>query len=420
MHDRRRIPEFNQKLGLKAPPQIIFVAFDMTAVEKARIADIRRAVIMAVVLLLVGFTGIILLFILQSYRVTRASLAQIQAFSNNVVENMPIGLVALDADNRVAAFNQSAEMLLKRNAHDLMGRPAAGSLPKQLLSVLDEARHGTATIEKQINCPVDNDKTVPLEIGASRLQDEDGNVLGGILLFKDLTEIQALRDEIARNQRLATVGRLAAGVAHEIRNPLSSIKGFATYFKERYREVPEDLQTAGIMVQEVDRLNRVVSQLLEFARPVTIRPREVSLEKMLRDSLLLIEKQATRKQITIELVEPIPEEVIRLDPDRMSQVLLNLYLNALEAMTNKGVLTVAARLDPDCRHLAVTVSDNGAGIAAEDLAHVFDPYFTTKSTGTGLGLAIAHNIVETAGGQISIESEIHQGTAITITWPLAS
>jgi two-component system sensor histidine kinase HydH len=141
---------------------------------------------------------------------------------------------------------------------------------------------------------------------------------------------------------------------------------------------------------------------------------------MLRDSLLLIEKQATRKQINIELVEPIPEEVIRLDPDRMSQVLLNLYLNALEAMTNKGVLTVAARLDPDNRQLVVTVSDNGAGIAAEDLAHVFDPYFTTKSTGTGLGLAIAHNIVETAGGQISIESEIHQGTTIAISWPLAS
>jgi two-component system sensor histidine kinase HydH len=420
MHDRSRIPEFNRKLGLKAPPQIIFVGFDMTAVEKARIADIRRAVIMAVVLLLVGFTGIILLFILQSYRVTRASLARIKAFSSNVVENMPIGLVALDADNRVAAFNQSAEMLLKRNARDLVGRPAARSLPKQLLSALDEARHGAAAIEKQINCPVGSDKTVPLEIGASRLQDEDGNVLGGILLFKDLTEIQALRDEIARNQRLATVGRLAAGVAHEIRNPLSSIKGFATYFKERYREVPEDLQTAGIMVQEVDRLNRVVSQLLEFARPVTLRPREVSLERMLRDSLLLIEKQAARKQITIELVEPFPQEVVKLDPDRISQVLLNLYLNALEAMTNKGVLTVSARLEPDNRQLVVTVSDDGAGIAAEDMAHVFDPYFTTKSSGTGLGLAIAHNIVETAGGQISIESKIHQGTAIAICWPLAS
>ena len=420
MHGQGMMPGFNRDLGLEAPPQIIFVGFDMTAIEKARMADIRHAVFMAVILLLVGLAGIMLLFILQSYRVTRASLAEIKAFSDNVVENMPIGLVALDGSGRIAAFNQTAEVLLGRNALELIGKPAAASLPQQLMGPLEDAQNSDSVVEAEINCPISDDKNIPLEIGASQLQDEKGNMLGRILLFKDLTEVRSLRDEVARTQRLATVGRLAAGVAHEIRNPLSSIKGFATYFKERYREIPEDQQTAGIMIQEVDRLNRVVTQLLEFARPVTIRPRDISLRQLLQDSLLLIEKQAKQEQTTIELVEPVAEDNIKLDPDRMSQVLLNLYLNALEAMSPNGVLAVAAAFDQARQQLEIKVSDTGSGIPAEDLAHVFDPYFTTKSTGTGLGLAIAHNIVETAGGQILVESKVDQGTTFTIIWPVTS
>jgi len=419
MHRQGMMPGLEKNLGLEALPQFIFVGFDMTAIEKARLSDIRHAVIMAVILLLVGLAGILLLFILQNYRTTRASLVRIKAFSDKLVENMPIGLVALDGHNRIAAFNQTAEKVLDRLAQDVVGGQASEMLPPELLEPLRAAENSIETVEKEIDCPVGGQKTVPLEVGASRLQDQNGDILGHILLIRDLTEVRALRSEIARNQRLATVGRLAAGVAHEIRNPLSSIKGFATYFRERYREVPEDQQTAAIMIQEVDRLNRVVTQLLEFARPVTIRSREVSVRRLLQDSFLLIQEQADRAQIKLELVEPVPEASLMLDPDRLSQVLLNLYLNALEAMTANDTLRVTAALDRNSHHLEVVVMDSGAGIAAEDLAHVFDPYFTTKSTGTGLGLAIAHNIVETAGGQISVESEVNEGTTFRIQWPAA-
>jgi len=418
MHGQGMMPEFDPNLGLDSPPRFIFVGFDMTAIEKVRLAEIRHAVFMGIILLLVGFAGIMLLFILQSYRATRASLARIKAFSDNVVENMPIGLVALDGDGRIAAFNQAAEALLNREAGAVTGRPAVEVLPSQLLETLHDAENRIAPVEKEIDCPVAANRSVPLEVGASLLQDESGKALGRILLFKDLTEVRALRSEIARNQRLATVGRLAAGVAHEIRNPLSSIKGFATYFKERYREVPEDQQTAAIMIQEVDRLNRVVTQLLEFARPVTIRPQQVSVRRLLQDSLALVEKQAAEKQIGVELLEPLPEKPVMLDPDRLSQVLLNLYLNAVDAMGAEGKLTVTASLAPDGRQLDIAVRDTGVGISAPDLNHIFDPYFTTKSTGTGLGLAIAHNILETAGGQISVESKPNQGTVFRIQWPV--
>ncbi|MCK7504208.1 MAG: hypothetical protein MZV70_09015 [Desulfobacterales bacterium] len=166
-------------------------------------------------------------------------------------------------------------------AASVIGQPgragaAAGALvPDRAASAAPGDRHR----KRRSDCALADGRVVPLEIGAGRLTDEGGRYLGSILLFKDLSEIRTLRSEIARNQRLATVGRLAAGVAHEIRNPLSSIKGFATYFRERYRENAQDAQTASILIQEVDRLNRVVGQLLEFSRPVSILPRPVRLDR---------------------------------------------------------------------------------------------------------------------------------------------
>jgi len=252
------------------------------------------------------------------------------------------------------------------------------------------------------------------------LHDEDQTFLGHVLLFKDLSEVQALRREIARNQRLASIGRLAAGVAHEIRNPLSSIKGFATYFKERYRENKEDQQTADIMIQEVERLNRVVGQLLEFARPINISRKSTSIAAIIEDSLRLVEREAFRKNIKIETRFSSPVNEIFIDPDRINQILLNLYLNAIEAMENGGRLSVVLLLDEDKKWIKIRVKDTGAGIKKEELAHIFDPYFTTKPSGTGLGLAIVHNIINAHDGKMKVESSPEKGTAVTLFLPISN
>jgi two-component system sensor histidine kinase HydH len=257
-----------------------------------------------------------------------------------------------------------------------------------------------------------------VEVGAGTLRDESGRFAGSILLFKDLSEVRTLRQEVARHQRLATVGRLAAGVAHEIRNPLSSIKGFATYFKERYHANPQDAQTATIMIQEVDRLNRVVSQLLEFARPVNIIPRPIAIAVLIADSLKLIETQVREKSIAVAVEDSSSAAETRLDADRLNQVLLNLYLNAVEAMAPGGTLTVGVADLKDAPGIEIRVTDTGGGIRPEDLSHVFDPYFTTKPAGTGLGLAIAHNIMETMGGDITVASRPGTETTFTLRVPL--
>jgi len=427
MHDNpamhRRMQQFSDKKRrsdrpVDDPPKIIFVGLDMSAIDEAHQADIRHAVIMGVILLLVGFAGFTLLFLFQSYRATRASLSRIKAFSDNVVENMPIGLIALDDRQRIAAFNHTAESLMQLSIREVLGKSAGQILPPELCKAINFNEIEDTVIEKEIDCTVGNGLSVPLEIGASRLADDSGNRLGYVILFKDLSEVRTLHQEVERSRRLASVGRLAAGVAHEIRNPLSSIKGFATYFKQRYQDVPQDQQTADIMIQEVDRLNRVVSQLLEFARPVSIAAQRTSVKDLVADSLELIRQQARDKQITIDSRNTAKIDEIKLDPDRLNQVLLNLNLNALEAMEPGGKLQIDIFNRDEARELIIRIADTGKGIAEADLPKIFDPYFTTKSSGTGLGLAIAHNIVEAMGGNIEVESETSQGTVFTVRLPL--
>ena len=397
--------------------QIIFVGLDMSPIEEAHKADVRHAVIMGAILLLVGFAGFTLLFLVQSYQSTRASLSRIKAFSDNVVENVPIGLLALDHQGKIAAFNRGAEAILQLSAPQTIGQPADRIIPPELLDEIHHSKKQTDVIEKEIECKTAGGNMIPLEIGASSLKDENDVFLGNVLLFKDLTEVRTLRREVARSQRLASVGRLAAGVAHEIRNPLSSIKGFATYFKERYPDRPEDQQTADIMIQEVDRLNRVVGQLLEFAKPVPVKPKPVSLQALLNDSIKLIRDRAAEKNISIQTQNNTRMDEVRIDPDRINQVLLNLYLNAIDSMESGGELKVEISSDGQRRNVVIQVSDTGRGISRENLSKIFEPYFTTKSTGTGLGLAIAHNIVEAMGGKITVVSDKEIGTTFTVALP---
>ena len=404
--------------GVDETARAIFVGLDMTPIIEAQNADIQHAVIMGAVLLLVGFAGIMLIFLVQSNRATKASLTRIKAFSDNVVENMPIGLIALDDHHRIAAFNHNAESVLRLSVLKVMGKKADQMLPTRLWEIVKGFDEKYPVIEKEIDCTISDGNTVPLEVGASILQDANGVLLGYILLFKDLTEVRSLRREIARSQRLASVGRLAAGVAHEIRNPLSSIKGFATYFKERYPDAPQDQKTANIMIAEVDRLNRVVGQLLEFARPVSVSPKLTSLEDLIDDSVRLISQKAAEKQITVKTLNSAKTDQAVIDLDRINQVLLNFYLNAIESMEPGGNLSVELLAGEKDHLIEIRISDTGCGIPEKNLSRIFDPYFTTKSTGTGLGLAIAHNIVEAMGGKINIASRLDKGTTITLTLPI--
>jgi two-component system sensor histidine kinase HydH len=398
------------------PGLVIFIGLDMGPIIAAHEEDRRNTIWMAVVFLLIGCAGIISLLLAQGYRAARSSLSRIKAFSDSLVMNMPIGLVATDAGGRLSAFNQTAEAILRRTASEVLGKPAEEILPGSCRDLFLTLAAERRLIEREIDCAVEEGRTIPLDIIATTLCEENGAFVGHVILFRDMTEIRRLEEEVARSRRLASLGSLAAGVAHEIRNPLSSIKGFATWFRERYRDNPEDRETADVMIREVDRLNRVITQLLEFARPLTMNRIPTSLQALIRHALKMVEGEAQAKRVMVETDLSPEVGEIPLDADRMTQVLLNLFQNAIGAMDAGGLLRVSlARRDE--RTVRITVADTGIGIPKEDLPRVFDPYFTTRSSGTGLGLAIVHKIVEAHGGEVRLESEPGQGTTAAVLLP---
>ena len=221
-------------------------------------------------------------------------------------------------------------------------------------------------------------------------------------------KVRRLEEEVRRAEKLAAIGNLAAGVAHEIRNPLSSIKGYATYFGQRFPEGSADREAAHVMVNEVDRLNRVITDLIGLSRPSDIRPRPVQLEEVLQHTVQLVRHDAEKRGVRIvcRCARRLP--AVLADPERIEQVLLNLCLNALDSMPQGGALTLAIT-----RHrqgIYLWVRDNGTGIAPDAMPHIFDPYFTSKAHGTGLGLAMVHKIIEAHHGEIHVESRL-AGTA---------
>jgi two-component system sensor histidine kinase HydH len=398
-----------------APAMVIFVGFRTDAVDAARRADVRHTVVMAAILMLVGCVGVLLLSLTQNYRSARTSLAREKVFSDNLVSRMPIGLVAMDRNGLVTAVNSVAETTLGILADGVIGAPAGKVLPAILAGTLPDSDR---PVEKEVRCPVADGRRIPMDVSAATLTDENGECFGQVILFKDLSEIRALHQELEKNRRLASVGRLAAGVAHEIRNPLSSIKGFATYFKGKYRESPKDQEIASIMIQEVDRLNRVVGQLLDFSRPIRLHFQQVALAPFFQDAFRLVDRQS--RDAGVSMVLDIPEDMPAafMDPDKMSQVMLNLLLNALDATAAGGRLTVRVRGQDD-GGIRIAVIDTGAGIDPMAQPHIFEPYFSTKKTGTGLGLAIVHNIVKAHQGDIQADSRPGKGTAVHITLPAA-
>jgi two-component system sensor histidine kinase HydH len=401
----------------KAASYVIFIGLNMAPVQAAHDQDTRNTIITAMVLLLVSIAGMVSLFLALGYRSARASLSRVKALSDSLVEHMPVGLVAIDPEERIMVLNETAEQLLGQTSAEAVGKPSPEILPLAFMDVLRALGKDRLIVEKELDCAIGEGGTVPLEVIAAVLRDDEGTLIGRIALFRDLSELQHLRNEVERSKRLAAVGSLAAGVAHEIRNPLSSIKGFATYFLQRYGGVPDDVKVADIMIQEVDRLNRVITELLEFSRPMALKRKETDLAGLAKQVLSTIDAQAREKEITVKADLPSEIPAINVDPDRMTQVFLNLFLNALAAMDRGGILSVGiARQDE--RTLRVSVSDTGTGVRKEDLGRVFDPYFTTKPAGTGLGLAIVHRIVEAHGGEIRLESEPGKGTTFTIFLPL--
>jgi len=397
------------------PPEIsehyIFAGLSMKKEKLAKERFLKETLFQAVFLFILGCVGMIALLAFQAYRSARASLSQVKAFSDHVIQNMPSGLVTMDMESRITSMNQAAR--------DILGQDLVRPFPEMMDLVKEMEEASQKLVNKDISLEIVPGRRVLLDITASPVRSSEDQITGYVFLFRDLTQIGELKKQVETNRRLAAIGKLAAGVAHEIRNPLSSIKGFATYFGKRYEKNENDRETALIMVSEVERINRSITQLLEFAKPLGVEKKEVDIRQMIDHSLKLIHHDLEQKDIRAKVDIDISKTLIHTDGDRMNQVLLNLYINAVAALERGGTLAVSVKDTSQEDWIEIRVKDNGKGIDEEFLDQIFDPYFTSRPTGTGLGLSIVHRIIENLGGNIRVESKKGEGACFIINLPVS-
>ncbi len=395
---------------------LIIIGLDVTPFEEAIRSDIRTTILLSVVMLLLGFGGFVSLFWMYSYRSTKRSLQDTSAFADEVVSHLPVGLIATDRSGRVTFFNASAEKITGVETHRILNKNPDERLPADLCGIQKKLEQGETINEREMECTFDGIKQIPVSISATRITNEDGAFVGQILILRDLSEIRRLQSEVRRQEKLAAMGGLAAGVAHEVRNPLSSIKALATYFAGQFDDGSESNEAAKVMVQEVDRLNRVITELLEFSRPTDLKRKTGDIGLLISRSVQLIQQDAANQNVEIKVTTDDSICPVWIDPDRLTQCLLNLYLNAIQAMEDGGILTITSAVG-EAGDVVIMVGDTGTGIASDQLDKIFDPYFTTKNKGTGLGLAIVHKIIGAHHGLVEVTSTQGQGTRFKLVLP---
>jgi len=349
-----------------------------------------------------------------------------------ILANLDDGVVTLDGDGKVIFFNEASEVLT-----DISSGAAAGQPLEQIFKrepwLIDLVKRTHPPHQKRASGEGDFinrwGRKIPVGITVSPLQDRHGHFVGTILLLRDIKRRKELEEDLKRADRLALMGTLAAGLAHEIRNPLGGIKGAAQLLRRSADADPSVREFTGIMIREVDRVNQLIEQLLNLSRPAQLTLAPVNIHEVLEEVLLLEGQTVGDKELHVRKRFDPSLPPIRGDRAQLTQVFLNLVKNAFHAMDSGGVLTVTTRVETDYhirehgtapnRFIWVDLADEGRGIGEEDLPHIFSPFFSTKINGTGLGLATSYRIIREHGGSIRVESTVGKGSTFRVSLVVA-
>jgi PAS domain S-box-containing protein len=360
--------------------------------------------------------------------------ADLKSYTDNVLASLTNGIVTVDLDGRVVTLNPAAEMMTGFFAGEVTGRyctevfeqtPELGEILMETIATRSATPGVPATLRRR------NGRTLPVEISAAPLKGGEGKDLGVIAAIRDLTVVRELEHRLRRSDRLAALGSLAAGLAHEIKNPLTSLLTYSRHLTRRFEDEQFRAKFQSVVPHELERINGIVERLLELARPTQLTFTAARLPALLERAVELYADDVDGRgvQVTRDYARDLP--VVWVDAEAMYQVLVNLVRNALDAMPSGGRLVLrvgwsdedhalrGGRRSPGgSRRLRVEIQDSGVGIPAADADRVFNPFFTTKDGGTGLGLALSHKIVEDHGGSIDFRSAGAGGTVFRIVLPL--
>ncbi len=340
-------------------------------------------------------------------------LIEMTKFHEDILKNIDIGIMTTDNNGLLLSINQSGKDIIKRHED--------AALMQELEMATIRTIERKKNENKVISVKTEKGKTIYMDLSTSLLKKEDGSYYGAICSFNDITERKVLENNLVRMDRLASVGQFAAGLAHEIRNPLTGIKTGIQVIKnrEKTRGEVENSELMEGLTYEIDRINSLVTDLLDFSKPKQTMQEKENIMEVIRKVLELAKKEIFTKEITVEVRPEGSPLYVFADKGQIEQIFLNIVTNGIEAMEPKGTLLIRiASIVKNGRQMIQTeFIDDGQGIEEEHLDKIFNPFFTTKAKGTGLGLVVVAKLIEENKGKISIDSKVNQGTKITILLP---
>ncbi len=363
---------------------------------------------------------------------------QLETFNRNIIRSLDSGLMTISLSGKIDFLNRTAEKILNRNTDQLRDTSIYDLFPK-IAETIDEAKKKASDpspdYQRYQTLLTNNEgRTIYLGFSISPLTDPDGSLIGHTLIFQDITKFKEMEDQMKRLDKMGAIGLLAAGMAHEIRNPLASLSGSIQMLKDELRLKRPQQKLMEIILRESERLNALITDFLLFAAPPQNTKKPYEIWKVIEETIDLLTHSPSFHE-GIRIHRPLSKKNIQamIDVDQMKQVFWNLLINAVQAMSDGGEIRIDLELQNGTSYkmrfplpiakregkewLKISISDSGSGISSQEKENIFEPFFTTKETGTGLGLSIVHKIIENHDGVIQVDSKVGKGSTFTIFLP---
>jgi PAS domain S-box-containing protein len=347
-------------------------------------------------------------------------LIEMKKFNEDILRNISTGIITTDKEGNIKLINEAATKIL---GYKVKWPNKSDYIIKTLLNQLKTTIDTQRTIHNMYDFKKENKSKMYLDVTTSLLKTEEGYINGAICNFNDITERKKIENRMERMNRLASLGQLAAGLAHEIRNPLAGMKTSVQVLKNRLKKTVSEstLELFSGILYEIDRLNNLITELLDFAKPHFPKCEVVNIMEILKRALDLTRKAMDEKSIKTDIMVKATDLIVFVDKAQIEQVFLNIITNAVRAMDLQGTLNIIIddHYDQKNDFLIIEFRDNGCGINQENIEKIFDPFFTTDSQGTGLGLSVVHNLIAENNGEIEVESSVGVGTSFKIKLPMS-
>jgi len=335
-------------------------------------------------------------------------LKNLKEFNEDILRSTTTGIISVDQDGEVISINRAAKNILKKESEQ-------EKIFMKLKNMTIKSLNKNERYNKIMEFSIEQVESLIIEVNTSLLTNEEGEINGALCSFNDITQRRKIEERIKEIDRLSSLGEIAAGLAHEIRNPLTGIKTSIEVLENRINDKSSNQLCANV-VSEINRMNTLISDILNFSNPKNPQLKLIDVKNIIEETLMLMEEQFKNNNVQIKKKYDQEKLYAKIDPEQLKQILINLYMNAINAISKKGKIEISLRVINENK-IKIRIKDDGKGIKDEDISKIFDPFFSTSAKGTGLGLAVVKRLVLENKGKIDIKSVVGKGTNVEIILP---